>query len=134
MAITGIILGLLFVGNVYAADPAAPDPTLCRALTAYTPSADVDYKPGVDVRGHYVAPADIDSSGAAPLPKIITIPLTVSLAKILNLDTNQYPASQFGAGTEAQIGTLTVDGNKVLLNGKPLSGDQQSRLAAGCLP
>lgn len=104
----------------------------CRLLPTYVPSPDVDYKPGVDVHGHYVAPADVEGSVQPALPKTYNIPLTVSLVKALNLDATQYPVSALGTGTEIPLGTLNVDGNNVSLNGKPLSNDQQGKLAALC--
>jgi hypothetical protein len=67
------------------------------------------------------------------LPSKIDIPLTVNLAKVLNLNTNTYPYNQLGSGTEAWIGTLSVEGDKVLFNGKPLSDDQQDNLAVLCM-
>ncbi len=67
------------------------------------------------------------------LPQTITIPLTVSLAKVLNLNTSQYPYSQLGTGTEAVIGTIAVTGDKVTLNGQPLSDTQQDNLSVICM-
>lgn len=109
-----------------------PDPALCRALPVYQPSADVEYKPGVDVRGKPVVSADLNAGALSSIPSKINIPLTVSLAKILNLDTTQYPYNQLGTGTEAQVGMITVEDNRVTLNDKPLSGEQQSNLAVLC--
>lgn len=131
------LLGLLMAGSARAADPTPAttvDPALCRALVKHTPDADVAYQPGVDVHGKPVAPADL--LGGAPamqMPQTITIPLTLSLAKVLNLNTSQYPYSQLGPGTEAQLGTLTVTGDQVLFNGKPISPQQQDNLAVLCM-
>ena len=125
--------GLILTASVaYAAEPTKPDPALCRTVTAYTPSADVGYKSGVDAHGHYVAPADVNSEASPQLPSKIEIPLTVSLAKALNFDTTQYPYNQLGAGTEAQLGIISVEGNQVTFNGKPLSAEEQSNLAVAC--
>jgi hypothetical protein len=66
------------------------------------------------------------------MPKKINIPLTINLAKSLNLNTSAYPYNQLGEGTEMTLGTLTVEGNKVLFNGKALSDDQQDKLQALC--
>ena len=105
----------------------------CQKLVDYQPSADVDYKPGVDVNGKPVAPADLPGAAQMQMPQTITIPLTLSLVKILNLNTSQYPVSQLGPGTEAQLGTLTVTGDKVLFNGQPISDTQQDNLAVLCM-
>jgi hypothetical protein len=64
---------------------------------------------------------------------VINIPLTLSLAKTLNLNTSAYPYNQLGPSTEAQLGTLSVQGDKVFFNGQPLSDTQQDNLAVLCL-
>ena len=38
-------------------------PSACQALTAHTPADDAAYRPGVDVDGNTVAPADLNASG-----------------------------------------------------------------------
>ena len=119
-------------GDTDAAVPAV-DPALCRALIKHTPDADVAYQPGVDVHGDPVAPADLPGAPPMKLPETINIPLTVSLAKIINLNTSQYPYNQLGPGTEAQLGMLEVQGDKVSFNGQPLSDTQQDNLAVLCM-
>src|ERR1700722_12974792 len=84
------------------------DPRVCQALVKHTPSADVAYQPGVDVHGNSVAPADLPGQPQIQLPSKIDIPLTISLAKILNLNTSTFPNSALGPGTEATLGTLSV--------------------------
>ena len=112
---------------------AAVDPSLCRALTKHRPDADVAYQSGVDVRGNAVAPADLPDQPQLQIPHILSVPLTLSLAKTLHLDTSAYPANGFGSGTEIPLGTLTIDGDRVLFNGKILSDSQQDNLAVLCL-
>jgi hypothetical protein len=130
----GIILfGFLLSNEVDAADSPKLDPAVCRQLVKHTPAPDVAYQPGVDVHGHYVAPADVGGAPQPQLPAKIQIPLTLSLAKVLNLNTSQYPYSQLGPGTEAQLGTITVEGNHATLNGQPLSDEQQDNLAVLCM-
>ncbi len=109
------------------------DPVLCRALTKHVPQADVAYQSGVDVYGKPVAPADLPDSPRMTLPDTIKIPLTLNLVKMLNLNTAVYPYTQIGVGTEAALGVLTVEGDKVLLNDQPLSDVQQDKLAVLCL-
>ena len=132
-----ILLFMLVSTPAFAADKVADkvtvDPALCRALTKHVPDADVAYQPGVDVHGKKVAQADLDGGTQMALPDKINIPLTVSLAKVLNLDTAQYPYSQLGQGTEAQLGTITVEGQHVLFNGKPITDEQQDNLAVLCM-
>ena len=125
-----LFLALLLCGG---AAPAASEADLCRALVAHQPDADVAYQGGVDVHGTPVAPADLPGSAPIQLPKTIKIPLTINLAKALNLNVSSYPVSQFGSGTEATLGVLSVEGNKVLFNDQPLSDTQQDNLAVLCL-
>lgn len=127
-----IIFGCLLAAPANAGEPKA-DPALCRALVKHTPDADVAYQPGVDVHGNPVAPADLPGQPQMQLPAKIQIPLTLNLAKTLNLNTSSYPYNQLGTGTEAQLGTLTVEGDKVSFNGQPLSDEQQDKLAVLCL-
>jgi hypothetical protein len=67
------------------------------------------------------------------LPDKLQFPLTVSLAKVLNLNTNAYPYNQLGPGTEATLGIITIEGDRVTMNGKPLSDTQQDNLSVLCL-
>ncbi len=132
------LLGLFMAGNACAADANAPspppDPAFCRALVKHAPDAGVAYQPGVDVHGKPVAPADLPvSAPAIQMPQTITIPLTLGLAKVLNLNTSQYPYNQLGPSTEAQLGTLTVTGDQVMFNGQPISPAQQDNLAVLCM-
>jgi len=109
------------------------DPTLCNALVKHTPDADVAYQPGVDVDGNPVAPADLPGSPQIKLPSKIQIPLTLNLAKTLNLNTSSYPYNQLGQGTEATLGVLTVEGDKVSFNGQDITDAQQDKLAVLCM-
>jgi hypothetical protein len=103
-------------------------------LVQATPRADVAYQPGVTASGKAVAPADVQTGDAQiTMPQKLTFPITVGLTKVLNLNTSQYPVSALGAGTEAPIGNITLEGNNVYYNGKPLSGEQQSNLAVLCM-
>ncbi len=118
---------------VLAAGDPKLDPALCRALVKATPDASVAYQPGVDVDGNAVAPADLPGSSQIKLPSKIQIPLTLNLAQTLNLKTSAYPYNQLGQGTEATLGVLTLEGDKVFFNGQEISDAQQDRLAVLCL-
>jgi hypothetical protein len=130
---SGMTLLLCWPLLSHATETPKIDPAACQAMVNYHEPPGVEYQPGVDTEGHYVAPADLPSNNAVQLPKTINIPLTVSLAKSLNFDTSQYPYNQLGEGTEAQLGVISVTGNKVTLNGKSLSDAQQDKLSALCL-
>lgn len=113
---------------------AAPqiDPRFCQALVKHTPSADVAYRAGVDVHGKAVTPADLPDSPPIKLPEVITIPLTADLTTLLNLPAAKMPFKT-GADTAVALGSLTLEGDRVLYNGQPLTGDQQDNLSVLCL-
>ncbi len=104
----------------------------CQALVQHVPDADVAYQPGVDVHGHAVAPADLPDSAGAGKPWPVQIPLTARLFKVLKLPTANFPFQDLEK-TDINLGTLSLDGDRVLLNGSPLSDAQQANLAVLCL-
>ncbi len=108
------------------------DPNFCQALVKHVPDADVAYRPGVDVNGKPVVPADLPGSNDFQIQKPVTIPLTADLLSFLNLPTASFPFNTMGR-TDIQLGTLTVDGDKVLYNGQPLTDEQQDNLAVLCM-
>lgn len=102
------------------------DPAACQWVTRHHPSADVEYKPGVDVHGKKVAPADLPGSGGIDLPEDIHIAITVNTAKRFGIPENDLYKG------EAYIGTVTVRGNEVLFNGKPVQPEAETELLALC--
>jgi hypothetical protein len=131
--IVSLFLGALVVPSpALAASPPTVDPSFCRALVKHVPDADVAFQPGVDVHGKPVAPADLPGSNDLQLQQPITIPLTADLLKILNFPANSFPFNTMQRN-DINLGTLTVDGNRVLYNGQPLTSDQQDNLAVLCL-
>ena len=120
-----LVLGVL-CGAAMAAEV---DPVLCRAV-GHVPDSDVAYKAGVDVYGKSVVPADLPQEGGVQVPPV-RIPLTMGLAKVLNLPADKYPFKDMGR-TDINLGTLTLDGDKVLLDGRELTSEQKANMAAGC--
>ena len=102
-------------------DPLTLTPDICRRLAAEQRAAPpAGYRPGVDVYGRPVAPADLPSAGA-PTPPITT---EIQLGRV----------GSGGAATGGRIrGYVTVapDGN-VLLNGQPLPREQEYGLFDLC--
>ena len=123
---------LLLSPYAQAAQQPTIDTRLCQQLVKHTPSADVAYQAGVDVRGKPVVPADLDSNVNMALPEELTIPLTADLIQFLKMDSSALPASAM-VRNDIPLGNLTVRGDKVLFNGKPLTGEQQDNLAVLCL-
>ena len=125
---TLIALGLLVTQAAFA-DTVTITRDGCAALERYQTSADVEYKPGVDVNGNTVAPADLNG-GVPPItmPSEIVISITALLQSKFGIptDPNAYKP-------EAYIGTVTVkpDG-RAYFNGQPLQDDAAFELAQLC--
>lgn len=117
-----------------AAKPAAtPTPPAitdkdCEMLADYQPSADVNYKPGVDVDGNTVAPADLPSTSPIEAPKKISFDIAADYAGQLGIN---LPA---GSQALATVGKVTVDTvtGEVTWNGKPVEGDAMAALKKAC--
>jgi len=122
----------LCASYAYAASKPSVDPALCSALIRHEPQADVAYQPGIDVHGLPVALADLPGQPKMELPEVIKIPLTLDLAKALGLNTSVPPFDKLGSGTGIELGEFTLDGSKVLFNGKPVSDEQQDKLVTQC--
>jgi hypothetical protein len=101
----------------------------CRWLVRHRPSADVAYKPGVDVRGRPVKPADLESNQQVDLPPVIAIPLHVPLGNVLKKGSSTaVDSSEVGAGL------VTVDrrSGEVKYEGKTLAPAEAKRMTAAC--
>jgi len=102
-----VILALLAAGHAGAetVDPANSQVFVtkadCQALVHHRASADVKYKPGVDVHGNYVAPADLPGSRIPNLvPEKIQFPLNINPA-------NYAKGTATGAKTTTTTTTTT---------------------------
>ena len=126
------LVPFLMVSSALASGQPTLDPAFCHALVKHMPDADVAYQPGIDVHGKAVAPADLPDSPNFQLQRPITIPLTVDLLTILNITATSFPFNAMQRN-DINLGTLTVDGDRVLYNGKPLTNGQQDNLAVLCL-
>lgn len=107
-------------------------PAACRKVTVGSTSADVEYKPGVDVNGRAVVPAEgpgggIDPSMGRKILDVIRIPISVDLAKRMGLGSK---GTRFGS--EIPLGEVTLRGNQVYLDGAPLTNTEQSQITEAC--
>ncbi|MBM3558633.1 MAG: hypothetical protein FJX53_01800 [Alphaproteobacteria bacterium] len=102
----------------------------CARLAQHKSTTDVTYRPGVEVRGQPVAPADLGGGSRIALPESFTIPITVDMAEKLGI-----PPLASGAlhGGEIAVGTVvvTADG-RATFNGQPLQSEVSAALAAAC--
>ena len=99
----------------------------CAAVVEHTPSPDVAYRPGVDVTGRPVVPADLNAP-ALDLPQELSFEITVPM--------RPRDARHFGRNAyfgEALVGFLTLHADGTMsFNGRPLDGGSQAALHAAC--
>jgi len=117
----------LLVGGAAAADaPARLAAADCAQLVRHVPAPDVAYRPGVDVHGRPVAPADLDAAE-------VTIPDTVLVLITLDLQERfGIPANSVLFEGNAGIGVVAVEGDRVTFNGQELTDPEARALAAAC--
>jgi|GEM_PF-834370 len=120
------------------------DARVCRRwIVEHVPDADVTYRPGVDVRGRPVAPADATnwSQFEALVPDTLTFHIAVDPLEASRLRTRWGrplpwdPRTRMGVETtDAILGTVTYDlvRNRFLIDGRPLITGQQDALAWAC--
>ena len=98
----------------------------CRKLVRHQPSADVAYRPGVDVRGRRVAPADLGGGTNIAIPQEIEIPITVELDKTIGA------AASGLYKPEATIGKVVYKNGRAWFNGQPLETGANAEVVAEC--
>lgn len=107
-----------------AAPPAAADEDTtvqitredCGRLVRHLPAADVEYKPGVDVRGRKVAPADLGGGSQWKVPEAITIDIGIDLEEKYGLGAGgKYTGEAVIAEVEvnSRTGAVTIDGKRL---------------------
>jgi len=121
----GFSLFLAVSGPVHAQTTVQITESDCSQLVTHVASADVSYRPGVDVNGNAVAPADLNPQPQISVPDVISIPVTIDLATNLGIATPFLARPTVG---EVQI---TRDG-RVSFNGQPIGDSAQHELARRC--
>jgi hypothetical protein len=124
-----------FVLSILMAATAAPvlaqqvriSRTDCSRLVQHQPSADVAYQPGVDARGRPVAPADLPGGVQVKPRTEFTIDIEVDLQRRFGVPTNPNLYQP-----KANVGSITVKGDKAYFDGQPLTDQTQEALAAYC--
>ena len=128
-----LILGGLFltgagIGIVRAEEPEGIEISKedCARLIAHQPSADVEYKPGVDAAGRPVVSAELPGSVIIEAPKKIIIPLTLDVADLFSMPE--------GVAGEAGVGTIEYDimSGRLEYNGQQLTDPQMAVVSAAC--
>jgi hypothetical protein len=98
-------------------------PEDCRRVTAHVPDSSVAFQPGVGAGGRRVAPADL-----SPPPRILPeTPLFY-----LSVDLQRRFGLPRALDADLPIGIVTVEGGRLLLNGRPLGQEDEQALAAAC--
>ena len=102
----------------------------CSKLVQHVPAPGVEYKPGVDVEGNAVAPADLGGTPVIKMPEKVHIPITVDIAKRYGI-----PATSNLFKPEAYIGSarVNIQDGRAWFNGQPLSGEEQHTLSRLCM-
>ena len=120
-----------------------------QRLVQHRPADDVTYKPGVDVRGKPVVPADLNSSGGITLPEEIHIQIGIDLAdRLARRRAGTPPAPMPGLPGppsaepvtrpvlpfegKGHLGVLSVKGNDVFWNGERIAPQEELLLAEAC--
>ena len=99
----------------------------CERLVRHEPSADVTYQPGVDVHGRPVVPADLGGGQQIELPDVIYIPI-----EVLIQDKYGIPANSVLYDATALVGVVSVRGNQVYFEDKPLTDPEIAALEDAC--
>ncbi|BAI72765.1 hypothetical protein AZL_021270 [Azospirillum sp. B510] len=111
-----------------AGDRQVVDLSLCQRLTRHVPAADVEYKPGVDVKGRPVAPADLPGSAGTQPPIPIDLPLSIDLARRMGIPVPSVPFLP----NDVTAVWLSVVGDRLYLNGQPIDPGAEERLYVYC--
>ena len=125
-----VFMLLLLAAGTAAAQPKSVEISAkdCRALVRHRPAADVSYRPGVDVRGREVVPADLNPSPIA-LPETYTIDITVDLFDRLGIP----PGGDAEYEGDIRVGVVEfTEDRRVLFNGRPVTDEAQHELTARC--
>lgn len=100
---------------------------LCASLggvPAAVPGA--DYRPGVDVNGDAVAPADLPS-GAPPSLDNFPIEIGINLRKRYGI-----PANSMLFRGKAIVGLVTLRDGRAYFNGEPIGDSEREMILAAC--
>ena len=113
----------------------------CQRLVRHIPADDVTYKPGVDVRGNSVAPADLSGGYSIGIPEDIHIEIGIDLADRLGLRENLCSGGNPNSPVvrkvlpyegKAALGLVTIKGNDVFWDGERIAPQDELILAEAC--
>jgi hypothetical protein len=128
-----LLLPVLLIATAAMADqPVYVTKQDCARLMAHRHDRGVDYKPGQDVHGRYVAPADLPSQNSFALPDKIEFDLRLNPLAYAPQQGNA-PAGAL-QNTGANIGHVEIDlaSGAAKLNGHALDDEQTSMVSEAC--
>jgi hypothetical protein len=107
---------LVFAGPALAEPVAVIDTATCRLLERHQPAPDVAYRPGVDVQGNAVAPADLPAERGLNLPQTVAVDIRIPVRKLLGRATPPLTGD-----ADIRVGQVLVgpDG-RVTFNGREI--------------
>lgn len=119
---------LLLPCAAVAQDRVTVDTSNCQLLMRHAMAPDVTYRPGVDVQGRAVAPADLPSDSTLNLPRDIPINIEIPVSTLLGRNSPYLTRD-----AKIQVGQVVVqqDG-RVLFNGQPVTDEGRDQLIAAC--
>ncbi len=137
---------LCLIAYTAQAETVALSTSDCTKLVEHVPADDVTYKPGVDVHGKPVVPADLGDASAITMPEEINIQIGIDLADRLALrDAKRAGANPGVPGATTgvtrkvmpysgigQVGVLSIKGNDAFWNGERIAPQDQLLLAEAC--
>lgn len=101
---------------------------LCQATQLMDSTDNAEYKPGVDVQGRAVAPADA-STQAFQIPDRVDIPVNIDILKSVGAITSPTP------DLATNVGTVSVmKGGQVQFNGRDLTNNVSAFCAGNAIP
>jgi len=101
----------------------------CRRLVQYHPDAGVAYRPGVDVHGKPVAPADLARADNGGAPRQITIDLKIPLGQLANANA---PADLRRSYVNTGQVSIDLNDGSVTVNGKKLGAEGDAAVLDAC--
>ena len=119
------------------AAPVSVNGAACRRAVAYVPPPDVAYKPGVDVHGKAVAPADLPGSRMDfVIPETIQFNFSINPTNYGLTATQAQQKSQLVTGNNSSLPVAAIAfdlaRNQLTINGHPLTNSDQAALTAAC--
>ncbi len=122
-------VGLLVVCGVAGvpamAGAAEADDACARAVRGLA-TGGADYKPGVDVYGRPVAPADLQPGLRVEPPKVIEFPIDLDLAKRMGFNAQGHYEGKIA------VARVRIEGNRITVDGQEIVADDGAALIAAC--